>query len=65
MGGGIILEDRLELLSDDRGVMHMVNIAKLNGQVHLFLVHKMCDELDIIEMLEYNIGTTTNKRHCP
>jgi len=32
--------------------MHMVNIARLNGQVHLFVVHEMC-ELEIIEMLEY------------
>jgi len=58
VGGGSVLEDMSELLSDDSGAMHMVNIARLNGEVHLFVVHKMCDEPDIIEMLEYNVGTT-------
>jgi len=43
----------LDILNDDYGAMHMVNIARLNGQVHLFVVHKMC-EPEIIEMSEYN-----------
>jgi len=29
VGGGSILKDRLEILCDDRGAMHMVNIARL------------------------------------
>jgi len=57
VGGGSVLEDRLELLSDDRGAMHMVTIARILGEVHLFVVHRMCDEPEIIEMLEYNVGT--------
>ena len=47
------IEDMLDILNDDYGAMHMVNIARLNGQVHLFVVHKMC-EPEIIEMSEYN-----------
>jgi len=58
VGGGSVLEDRLELLNDDRGAMHMVTIARILGEVHLFVVHRMCDEPQIIEMLEYNVGTT-------
>jgi len=58
VGGGSVLEDRLELLSDDHGAMHMVTIARILGEVHLFVVHRMCDEPQIIEMLEYNVGTT-------
>ena len=51
LGGGSVLEDRLELLTDDKGVMHMVNLAKLNGVVHLYVVHKMT-EPEIIEAIE-------------
>ncbi|QCD82254.1 hypothetical protein DEO72_LG2g2589 [Vigna unguiculata] len=58
ISGGSVLEDRLELLSDDHGAMHMVTIARILGEVHLFVVHRMCDEPQIIEMLEYNVGTT-------
>ncbi|XP_027907647.1 uncharacterized protein LOC114166966 [Vigna unguiculata] len=52
VGGGSVLEDRLEILCDDRGAMNMVTLARLNGEVHLFVMHKMC-EPEIIEMLEY------------
>lgn len=41
--GALMLEDRLELLSDDNGVMHMVNITRVNGQVHLFVVHTVSE----------------------
>jgi len=34
--GGSVLEDRLELLCDDKGVTHMANLARLNGVVHLY-----------------------------
>jgi len=43
----------LELLSDDRGACHMVNIATLNGQVHLYVVHKV-DEAKVVNLLEYH-----------
>ena len=52
VGGGSVLEDRSEILCDDRGAMNMVTLARLNGEVHLFVMHKMC-EPEIIEMLEY------------
>jgi len=52
VGGGFILEGRLKLLSDDKGARHMVNIAILNGQVHLYVVH-MVSEPQIIHLLEY------------
>jgi len=57
VGGGSVLKDRLELLSADRGAMHMVTIVRILGEVHLFVMHRMCDEPEIIEMLEYNVGT--------
>lgn len=50
MGGGSVLEGRLELLCDDKGTCHTVNIATLNGQVHLYVIH-MVSEPQII-MLE-------------
>jgi len=53
VGGGSVLEGRLELLSDDRGACHMVNIATLNGQVHLYVVHKV-DEAEVVNLLEYH-----------
>jgi len=31
VGGGSVLEDRLEILGDCCGAMHMVKIARLNG----------------------------------
>ena len=52
VGGGSVLEGRLELLSDDKGACHMMNIAILNGQVHLFVVH-MVSEPQIVHLLEY------------
>ena len=51
VGGGSVLEGRLELLSDDRCVCHMVNIATLNGQVHLYVVHFVC-EPQVVHMIE-------------
>ncbi|KOM46621.1 hypothetical protein LR48_Vigan07g032500 [Vigna angularis] len=58
-GGGVsVLDDRLEALSDDRGAMHMMNLARLNGEVHLFVVHTVC-EPEIVHLLEnvpHNIG---------
>jgi len=53
VGGGSVLEGRLELLSDDRGACHMVNIATLNGQVHMYVVHKV-DEAEVVNLLQYH-----------
>ena len=52
VGEGSVLEGRLELLSDDKWACHMVNIAILNGQVHLFVVH-MVSEPQIVHLLAY------------
>jgi len=58
VGGGSVLDGRLELLSDDKGACHMVNIAILNGQVHLFVVH-MVFEPQIVHLLEYGGNEVT------
>ena len=46
-----MLDGRLELLIDDRGACHMVNIATLNGQVHLYVVHFVCEPI-VVHMIE-------------
>ena len=46
-----MLEDRLELLCDDKGATHMANLTRLNGVVHLYVVHEMI-EPEIINMIE-------------
>jgi len=45
------LEDRLVLLVDDKGVMHMATISMINGVVHLYVVHRMT-EPEVINMIE-------------
>ncbi|XP_052734159.1 uncharacterized protein LOC128196696 [Vigna angularis] len=52
VGGGSVLENRLEPLLDDIGAMHMITLARLNGEVHLFVVHTVF-EPDVIHLLEY------------
>ncbi|WVZ23607.1 hypothetical protein V8G54_002151 [Vigna mungo] len=52
LGGHSMDLDRLELLTDDRGVMHMLNIARLNDEVHLYVVHNMM-EPKIIQMIDW------------
>ncbi|WVZ25831.1 hypothetical protein V8G54_004375 [Vigna mungo] len=37
LGRGLVSEDCLELLSDDKGGCHLVNIAMLNGQAHVYV----------------------------
>ncbi|WVZ03389.1 hypothetical protein V8G54_024195 [Vigna mungo] len=54
VGCGLILDDRLEALIDDVGAMHMVTLAQLNGQVHLYVVHTV-SKPDVIHMIEYNV----------
>ncbi|WVZ17013.1 hypothetical protein V8G54_009995 [Vigna mungo] len=45
------LYDKLKVLSDDVGAMHMVNLARLNGRVHLYVVHSVSQP----DMIEYNV----------
>ncbi|XP_052726012.1 uncharacterized protein LOC128194441 [Vigna angularis] len=52
LGGQSVHPDRLELLTDDRGAMHMLNIARLNDEVHLYVVHNMM-EPKIVEMIDW------------
>ncbi|WVZ00607.1 hypothetical protein V8G54_026676 [Vigna mungo] len=52
LGGQSVHPDRLELLTDDKGVMHMLNIARLNDEVHLYVVHNM-GEPQIIEFIDW------------
>ncbi|KOM40989.1 hypothetical protein LR48_Vigan04g118700 [Vigna angularis] len=52
LGGQSVDLDRLELLIDDRGAMHMLNIVRLNDEVHLYVVHNMI-EPEIIEMIDW------------
>ncbi|KAG2380609.1 uncharacterized protein HKW66_Vig0248790 [Vigna angularis] len=54
VGCGPILNDKLEALCDDVGAMHMVNLDRLNGQVHLYVVHTV-SEPEVIHMIEYNV----------
>lgn len=37
--GGSKLEEWLEPICDDTSAMYMVNLDRLNGQVHVFVVH--------------------------
>ncbi|WVY89282.1 hypothetical protein V8G54_034796 [Vigna mungo] len=52
VGGGYVLENRLEPLLDDVGAMQMITLVRLNREVHLFVVHKV-SEHEAIHMLEY------------
>ncbi|KOM32470.1 hypothetical protein LR48_Vigan01g202600 [Vigna angularis] len=54
VGCGPVLDGRLEALCDDVGAMHMVNLAHLNGQVQLYVVHTI-SQPDVIDMIEYNV----------
>jgi len=51
VGGESVLEDRLVLLVDDKGVMHIATISMINGVVHLYVVHRMT-EPEVINMIE-------------
>ncbi|WVY90842.1 hypothetical protein V8G54_036356 [Vigna mungo] len=55
LGGQSVHPDRLELLTDDKGFMHMLNIARLNDEVHLYVVHNMV-ETQIIEFIDWAGG---------
>ncbi|WVY93470.1 hypothetical protein V8G54_032558 [Vigna mungo] len=51
VGGTSVLDDKLQFLCDDNGAMHMVNLARLNGEVHVFVIHPV-SEPKVIHMLE-------------
>ncbi|XP_014503063.1 glutamic acid-rich protein-like [Vigna radiata var. radiata] len=55
LGGQFVDPDRLELLTDDKSVMHMLNIARLNDVVHLYVVHNIM-EPQIIKMIDWVDG---------
>jgi len=42
-------------LFDDKGAMHMVDIARRNGQVHMFMVHSICEAEVVDNFLEYSL----------
>ncbi|WVZ03648.1 hypothetical protein V8G54_024454 [Vigna mungo] len=52
IGGASVLDDKLESLCDDNAAMHMVNLARLNGEVHVFVIH-LVSEPEVIHMLEF------------
>ncbi|KOM44827.1 hypothetical protein LR48_Vigan06g013300 [Vigna angularis] len=47
-----MLENRLEELIDDTSAMHMANLGRLNGEVHLYIIH-VISEPEVINMLQY------------
>ncbi|XP_052729458.1 uncharacterized protein LOC128195547 [Vigna angularis] len=49
---GPVLEDCLEPLLDDKGACHLINIAMLNGEAHLYVAHRVC-EPEYLLQLEY------------
>ncbi|WVZ17214.1 hypothetical protein V8G54_010196 [Vigna mungo] len=55
--GGSILDNRLKTFYDDIRVMHMANLARLSGQVHVFVVH-IVSEPYVIQLLEYVLDDT-------
>ncbi|KOM28926.1 hypothetical protein LR48_Vigan618s000800 [Vigna angularis] len=52
------IENILHKFYDDRDAMNMVNVAKFFGEVHLFVVHGVDDELEIIVESELNEEVT-------
>ncbi|KOM37459.1 hypothetical protein LR48_Vigan03g084100 [Vigna angularis] len=56
---GPVLEDCMEPLLDDKGACHVVNIAMLNGQGHVYVIHKVCEPEYILELelgVEMEVG---------
>ena len=49
----VVLENNLKILSGDMGAMHMVNIARRNGHVHMFVSHSICEAEVVDNFLEY------------
>ncbi|XP_022640476.1 uncharacterized protein LOC111242260 [Vigna radiata var. radiata] len=64
VGGGSVLKNMLEPLLDDKGAMHMITLARLNGEVHFFVEH-IVSEPEVIHMLEYvNENTAGGESQC-
>ncbi|WVY95594.1 hypothetical protein V8G54_027745 [Vigna mungo] len=60
LGGQSVVPERLELLIDDKGALHMVNIAMLNDEVHLYVVNNR-NEPEIIEMIDWVDGAVNDE----
>ncbi|WVY99501.1 hypothetical protein V8G54_025571 [Vigna mungo] len=52
VGGALVLDDKLECLCDDTAAMHVVNLARLNGEARVFVIH-LVSEAQVIHMAEY------------
>jgi len=52
VGGCPVLEERLRQFVDDVGALHMVQIAKQRGEVHMYVIHSVC-VAEEVHMLEY------------
>ncbi|WVZ25975.1 hypothetical protein V8G54_004519 [Vigna mungo] len=50
IGGASVLDDKLECLCDYTVAMHVVNLARLNGEAHVFVIH-LVSEAQVIHML--------------
>ncbi|WVZ16389.1 hypothetical protein V8G54_009371 [Vigna mungo] len=50
LGHGPMLEECLEPLFDDKGACHVVNIAILNGEAHLYVIHMVCEPEYVLEL---------------
>ena len=37
-----MLEERLRQFVDDVGALHMVQMAKQRGEVHMYVIHSVC-----------------------
>ncbi|WVZ26151.1 hypothetical protein V8G54_004695 [Vigna mungo] len=61
VGGGSVLKGRLELLFDDNGASHLVNLAILNGQSHLYVMHMVSDP-EYVPILGDGVEAGNNKR---
>jgi len=42
VGGCPVLEERLRQFVDDVGALHMVQMAKQRGEVHMYVIHSVC-----------------------
>jgi len=52
VGGCPVLGERLRHFVDDVGALHMVQIAKQRGEVHMYVIHSICVVVEV-HMLEY------------
>ncbi|WVZ07562.1 hypothetical protein V8G54_020908 [Vigna mungo] len=61
VGCGPILDDKLEALCDDVGTMHMVNLARLNGQEVAPEMHEGGECVVLDERTEEDDGSVTSQ----